>query len=193
MNHSQPIPLILTLDHAGRPIDWLHWQDVVNLYVREQIAWTASETTIRVFGGINQLSGLQSFLDLNTIIAVRGANASKLKKEIPPLTNRALFSRDRYTCLYCGNTFKTTLLTRDHVKPKARGGKDSWNNVVAACKACNVKKGCKTPGEARMPLLALPYAPNRAEAMILSNRRILTDQMDFLRAHVPLDRRDSFN
>ena len=75
MDRSQPVPLILTLDNSGRPIDWLHWQDVVTLYVREQVAWTASETTIRIYGGINQLSGLQSYIDLNTIIAIRGANA----------------------------------------------------------------------------------------------------------------------
>ena len=193
MQVGEPVPLILTLDNAGRPIDWLHWQDVVNLYVREQIAWTASETTIRVFGGINQHSGERSFLDLNTIVAVRGAKAKHNKDVTPNLTNRALFERDRHTCLYCGNSFKISLLTRDHVKPRAQGGRDHWKNVVTACKACNVKKGCRTPGEARMPLLALPYTPNKAEAMILSNRRILADQMDFLRAHVPHDRRAAFN
>ena len=193
MDRSQPVPLILTLDNSGRPIDWLHWQDVVTLYVREQIAWTASESTIRIYGGINQLSGLQSYIDLNTIVAIRGANAKHYQNLTPALTNRSLFERDRHTCLYCGHSFKTSLLTRDHVVPKAKGGRDTWKNVVAACKACNVKKGCRTPGEAHMPLLALPYKPNHAEAMILANRRILADQMDFLRAHVPQDRRDAFN
>jgi len=193
VDHSQPIPLILTLDNAGRPIDWLQWQDVVNLYIRKQISWTASKETIRVYGGINQLTGLQSFLDLKTIIAVRGASAKNRKETTPALTNRALFERDRHTCLYCGDTFKISLLTRDHVLPRSLGGKDAWKNVVTACKACNVKKGCKTPGEAHMPLLALPYPPNKAEAMILSNRRILVDQMDFLRSHIPKNRRDYFN
>jgi len=193
MDHSQSVPLILTLDNAGRPINWLHWQDVVNLYIREQISWTASEQTIRVYGGTSQFTGLQSFLDLNTIIAVRGASQKYNKEITPTLTNRALFERDRHTCLYCGNIFKNSLLTRDHILPKAQGGKDNWKNVVTACKACNTKKGCKTPGEAHMHLLALPYPPNKAEAMILSNRRILVDQMDFLRSHVPKDRRDCFN
>ncbi len=193
VNHSRPVPLILTLDNAGRPIDWLHWHDVVNLYVREQISWTASEQTIRVYGGISQLTGLQSFLDLNTIIALRGASAKDNKKITPTLTNRALFERDRHTCLYCGNIFKKSLLTRDHILPKAQGGKDNWKNVVTACKSCNVKKGCNTPAEAHMPLLALPYPPNKAEAMILSNRRILTDQMDFLRSHISKSHRNFFN
>ncbi|MDH5764480.1 MAG: HNH endonuclease [Gammaproteobacteria bacterium] len=193
MDRLTSAPLILTLDNAGRPIDWLHWHEAVNLYVRDQIAWTASESVIRVMGGINQLTGTQSFLDLNTIIAIKGAKAKYNPEVTPTLTNRALFERDRHTCLYCGSSFKHSLLTRDHVRPKAQGGRDIWTNVVTACKACNVKKGCRTPGHAHMPLLALPYIPNKAEAMILSNRRILTDQMDFLRAHVPQDRRDSFN
>jgi len=186
-------PLILTLDNAGRPIDWINWQDAINLYVREQVSWTASETMLRFYGGTCHSSGLRSFIDLSTIIAVRGAKPKYNHDITPPLTNRALFERDRHTCLYCGNQFKLSLLTRDHVKPKAQGGKDVWKNVVTACKSCNVKKACYTPAQAHMHLLALPYAPNKAEAMILANRKILTDQMDFLRNHVPHERREYFN
>jgi len=193
MQNTKVAPLILTLDNAGRPISWVNWQEAVNLYVREQIAWTASETTLRVMGGTCQKTGLTSYIDLNTIIAIRGAKPKHNHNITPLLTNRALFERDRHTCLYCGNHFKTSLLTRDHVKPRAQGGKDVWSNVVTACKACNVKKACNTPSQAHMHLLALPYAPNKAEAMILANRRILTDQMDFLRNHVPHERRDSFS
>ncbi len=193
MQAGDVVPLILTLDNAGRPITWVNWQEAVNLYVREQVAWSASDTTLRIQGGTCQKTGLRSFIDLNTIIAVRGAKDKHNHDITPALTNRALFERDRYTCLYCGNHFKTSLLTRDHVKPRAQGGKDAWSNVVTACKACNVRKACFTPHQAHMPLLALPYIPNKAEAMILSNRRILADQMDFLRNHVPRERRDSFN
>ncbi len=193
MLSGEAIPLILTLDKAGRPIDWINWQEAINLYVRQQVIWTASETTLRFYGGTCQQTGLQSYLDLNTIIAIRGAKPKYNYDITPALTNRALFERDRHTCLYCGNHFKRSLLTRDHVKPRAQGGKDVWKNVVAACKSCNVKKACFTPGQAHMPLLALPYAPNKAEAMILANRKILTDQMDFLRNHVPHERRDDFN
>lgn len=189
----KPAPLILTLDNAGRPIDWINWQEATTLYVREQIAWTASQTTFRVFGGTCQRTGLRSFIDINTIIALRGAQPKHNRNVVPSLTNRALFERDRHTCLYCGQNFKTTLLTRDHVMPRSQGGTDIWNNVVTACKACNTRKGGLTPHQARMPLLALPYAPNKAEAMILQNRRILADQMDFLRNHVPRERRDAFN
>jgi len=186
-------PLILTLDNAGKPINWINWQEAATLYVRQQVAWTGSETSFRFYGGTCQKTGLRSFLDVCSIIAIRGAKAKHNLKTAPLLTNRALFERDRQTCLYCGNHFSSSLLTRDHVRPRAQGGQDIWNNVVAACKACNAKKSCYTPHQAHMPLLALPYIPNKAEAMILENRKILTDQMDFLRKHVPRERRDSFN
>lgn len=186
-------PLILSLDNAGRPSDWLDWKEVVNLYVRQQIAWTGSTQTIRILGGWQHGSRQQSYIDINTIIAVRGAKSGKHRFDTPLLTNRALFQRDRHTCMYCGQSFKAALLTRDHIIPRAQKGPDNWKNVVTACKACNTKKACRTPADAHMPLLALPYAPNRAEAMILANRRILSDQMDFLRKHLPKDRREHFN
>ena len=84
--------------------------------------------------------------------------------------------------MYCGNKFRDELLTRDHVKPISQGGLDRWSNVVTACKHCNTRKGCRTPEEAHMPLLAIPYVPNWAEYLALSNRRILADQMEFLKS-----------
>ena len=119
------IPLILALDVAGRPLEWLPWQDVVCLYVREQIAWTAGESVFTVHGGINQRTRQRSKLELNSIIAVRGARAQMTECLTPHLTNRELFRRDRHTCLYCGDHFSTSDLTRDHVVPLALGGNDN--------------------------------------------------------------------
>jgi len=73
-------------------------------------------------------------------------------------------------------------LTRDHVVPTSRTGRDSWDNVVAACKRCNHHKGNRILEESNMVLLALPYVPNFAEYLALTNSgRILGDQMDFLK------------
>ena len=58
---------------------------------------------------------------------------------------------------------------------------DVWENVATACGPCNRRKGARAPEQARMPLLAVPYAPDIAEWLALSNRRILADQMRFLR------------
>ena len=76
-------------------------------------------------------------------------------------------------------------LSRDHVKPVARGGRDSWTNTVTACRRCNTRKGSRSPEQAGMPLLYVPYVPDRHEHFILRNRRILADQMEYLLAGVP--------
>jgi 5-methylcytosine-specific restriction endonuclease McrA len=67
--------------------------------------------------------------------------------------------RDRYRCQYCGKEFAPSMLTLDHVIPTSQRGKTQWDNVVAACKACNTRKGNRRPSEAGMALLKKPKAP----------------------------------
>src|SRR5690606_34776009 len=98
----------------------------------------------------------------------------------PLLANPMLFRRDNYLCLYCGQKFCPSLLTRDHVVPRVQGGKDRWGNVVSACQRCNHYKGGRTPEQAGMELLAIPFEPNIFEFMYLANRKILGDQMAYL-------------
>lgn len=73
------------------------------------------------------------------------------------LTRREVFRRDNYTCQYCGK--KTTVLTIDHVVPRHMGGKHIWINVVAACPACNHRKGGRVLEEANMHLIRQPVEP----------------------------------
>ena len=179
-----PYPLILRLDVTGQPVKWMPWQEAVNLYALERVAWTAGEQAFSLYGGISRLTGRQSSIKISSIIAVRGENKQVHKHHTPPLSNRELFRRDGQICLYCGRDHqqRTEDLTRDHVKPVSQGGKDSWSNVVTSCRRCNSHKGGRTPEQANMPLLAIPYVPNLAEYLFLRNRRILVDQMAFLRA-----------
>lgn len=74
------------------------------------------------------------------------------------LSRREIFNRDRYTCQYCGKRGHRDL-TLDHVVPRHRGGRHSWENLVTACKTCNHRKAGRTPQEARMALLREPYQP----------------------------------
>ena len=77
--------------------------------------------------------------------------------------------------------FQEVDLSRDHVVPISRGGRDKWTNVVTSCKRCNARKGNLKLEESSMDLLALPYRPNHAEYLALSHSgRILGDQMAFL-------------
>ena len=109
--------------------------------------------------------------------------------QVPPLNNRELFQRDRFLCAYCGTLVHGAKLTRDPVVPFSRGGRDVWMNVVTACRPCNERKSDRTPDQAHMELRYLPYVPNRAEYLILTNRRILADQMEFLEQHVSVQSR----
>ena len=101
------------------------------------------------------------------------------------LTNKTLFARDRHTCAFCGNHFFEKNLSRDHIHPVSRGGRDVWTNVVTACIPCNLRKGDKYLSQAGMELLYVPYEPNHYENLILLNRNILQDQMDYLLNGVP--------
>ena len=176
---------LLSLDAHGRVLDWMHWQDAVCLYVRGAVAWTLGEPCISVHGGICRATGAQSVLDLHPIVAARSHARPHALDPTPALTNAALFARDQYLCLYCGHDFHRQHLTRDHVMPLSRGGRDTWENVVSACFHCNSRKGGRTPQQASMPLLAVPYKPSWIEHLILSNRNILADQMAFLKSHLP--------
>ncbi len=75
------------------------------------------------------------------------------------LNRKNIIARDEYTCQYCGKS--KSPLTIDHVIPKGKGGQDTWENLVVACKPCNQKKGDRTPDEAGMPLTRIPKRPNR--------------------------------
>lgn len=172
---------ILRLNIAGQPIEWLNWKDAVCLYVRDLVHWSLGGHVRRVYGGHSRVTGLQTHMDLQAIIACGGNRLAPMRL-VPPLTNQALFARDHHQCLYCGRCFPAQLLSRDHVHPLSRGGRDRWNNVVTACKRCNQHKGNRLLSEISMELLALPFCPNAAEYLALINSdRIRGDQMEFLR------------
>ncbi|WP_242108542.1 HNH endonuclease [Luteimonas aquatica] len=180
---------LLSLDAHGRVLDWMSWQDATCLYARGAVAWTLGDPCLTVRGGICRVSGQRSRMELHPIIAARGHARPSALDPTPALTNAALFARDQHLCLYCGRDYPRQHLTRDHVKPLSQGGRDTWENVVAACFHCNSRKGGRTPQQASMPLLAVPYRPSWVEHLILSNRNILADQMAFLKNHLPKRRR----
>jgi 5-methylcytosine-specific restriction endonuclease McrA len=173
---------ILRLNLAGKPIEWLTWQEATTLYARDLVTWTLGDTIRTVKGGTSRNTNLQSRIELHSIVACAGEIFRGAAKK-PALTNKILFRRDQNLCLYCGKHFADRDLSCDHVVPTSRGGRNVWKNVVAACRRCNHFKQDRTPEEAGMELLALPYEPNAAEYLALINsKRIRADQMDFLKA-----------
>ena len=176
---------ILRTDVSGMPLEWVTYQDAVRLYFNDQIAYTCGSNIMTIRGGINAITNLRSKVDVNSIIATFGNNKALSEQYAPPLNNTTLFRRDDHLCLYCGNKFKTEDLSRDHVTPLFQGGKDLWVNVVSACKRCNNAKAGRTPEQANMKLLAIPFIPTHAEYIFLQGKVILFDQMEFLKQHFP--------
>ena len=174
-------PAILKLDVSGLPVAWIHWQAAVTLYARNRVCWEAGEERFEISGGICAKTGQRSHFEIGSILAVAD-RSRRFASGAPLLTNRTLFQRDQNLCLYCGDEFSYAQLTRDHIMPASRGGDTSWENCVTACRECNQRKDARTPEEAHMKLLAVPYTPNLAEYLILQNRKILADQMEFLKA-----------
>lgn len=172
---------ILRLNMAGQPIEWLNWQEGVCLYARGLVSWSLGGIVRQVNGGKSRLTGNRSVIKLPAIMACDGSRLAPVR-HAPPLSNKALFNRDNFQCMYCGRDFCSSTLSRDHVHPTSRGGRDKWENVVAACKRCNQRKGSFLLSEIDMPLIALPYRPNAYEYLALINsRRIRGDQMEYLK------------
>jgi hypothetical protein len=182
-------PLILAVDITGAPRGWMTWKDAVVCKAGGRVDRELGDFLFTFHGGVSRLSGERSSVSVSSILALRGRDPQGWTPLAPALTNALLFQRDRHVCCYCGAQKRADLLTRDHIVPISRGGADTWKNVVTACKPCNQKKGAKTPERAGMLMLYVPYVPSRYEAMILRNRRILSDQMDFLANLLPADSR----
>ena len=186
MSWSQSLSSILALDSAGMPRRWIDVETAVGYYYKRQVAWDLGEHSFTLRGGLSRSTGRRSTLTVRSIVAVRSDGfAARTFVKVPALTREMLFARDRCVCAYCGGHFRPAELTAEHVQPTSRGGRNLWTNLVTACKPCNTRKGNRTPEQARMPLLYVPYTPSVHEAFILRNRRILADQMEFLMAGVP--------
>ena len=80
--------------------------------------------------------------------------------------------RDKMQCQYCTKHFKSEELTLDHVIPKSRGGSNSWENLVTACKKCNQKKGSRLPTESGMIPLRAPICPKNSTLNRLKESQI---------------------
>lgn len=176
-------PLVLTVDMAGLPQAWVALEEAITYHAKQMVAWSLGYE-VREFRGGWQRNGTRSRIATKSILAIKGSVPGRLV-HAPGLTNALLFARDRHLCAYCGEGHMSRDLSRDHVVPVSHGGRDSWTNSVTACKKCNIRKANRTPEQADMPLIYVPYVPNRHEQFILRNRRILADQMEYLLAGVP--------
>ncbi len=177
---------VLQLDIQGTPQAWISIEQAASHYATGSVAWEEGEGPLRTLrGGWNAVIGRQSVMDIHPIIALSGASRVNLFDVTPSISKIKLLRRDRMTCAYCGQNFRERDLQCEHILPESRGGAWSWMNLVTACAWCNGRKADRTPEEARMPLMYLPYVPSRFEDFLLAGRNIRADVHDWLAARLP--------
>jgi hypothetical protein len=167
---------VLQLDVSGTPQAWVTMETAASHYASGTVAWEFGDSPLAVFrGGWNVPTGRQSEIVISPIIALRGKANRNLFETPGAVTKEKLLLRDRMTCAYCGEVFAAEDLEAEHIVPESRQGPYDWMNLVCADRWCNAKKGARTPQEAGMELLYLPYIPNRWEQFLLSGRNIRQD------------------
>lgn len=101
------------------------------------------------------------------------------------LSRRNLFMRDGFTCQYCGIRPGTKELNLDHVLPRSRGGRSTWENLVTSCRTCNLNKGHATPEEAGMVLRTVPKRPSWSMALVMASPSVRYPEWEPFLAGVP--------
>ena len=170
---------VLALDVSGIPRKWVSFDDAITYRAKNLVAWQMGDVVAKYNGGI-QKDGTRSYLETHSIIAIKGAGFSPNRRPTASLTNRTLFARDCNICGLCGEYYNSSNLSREHIVPKSKGGLDTWENCITACRPCNHRKGDRLLHEMKLELKYIPYRPNHFEHLILLNRNILEDQMEYL-------------
>ena len=184
--HDQRHSHVLQLDIQGTPQAWISLEQAALHVAADSVAWSDGQGPLATLrGGHNVARGRQSVIEVPPIIALHGASRINLFDVVPAFSRSKLFRRDRHTCAYCGQRFGENVLQCEHIVPASRGGRGTWMNLVSACGACNGRKADRTPEEAGMPLVYLPYVPSRYENFLLEGRAIRADVHDWLAARLP--------
>ena len=147
--------LILNADYRPLsyfPLSLWPWQEAIKAVYLERVNVAAEYD--EVVRSEKLTLQLPSVIVLKTYI---------VPKKTVPFTRSNLFLRDEFTCQYCVSSFKVEHLTFDHVIPRSRGGKTTWDNVVTSCRRCNTFKGNKLINKISLKLNKKPYVPNNYE------------------------------
>ncbi len=145
--------LVLNADYRPLsyfPLSLWSWQDAIKAVFLDRVN-VVNEYDQEVHSP-NQIFRLPSVISLKDY--VKTANS-------PAFTRFNVFLRDSFSCQYCGSPFRTEELTFDHVVPRSKGGRTTWENVVTACAPCNLRKGHGLPRETGMHPLRRPDQPSK--------------------------------
>lgn len=139
-DHAQ---VINTLDTSYRMMDCAEWLDYSENEVAEDDE--AFVQTVRMRIRVPKVLLLREY--------------AQLPVQEVKFTRENLFDRDNYRCQYCGNIYEARELNMDHVIPRDKGGRTSWENIVTSCIKCNSRKANRLPHQASMHLIRKPERP----------------------------------
>jgi 5-methylcytosine-specific restriction endonuclease McrA len=139
----------LLLSQGYEPIKIISWQRAMTLLTLDKVEVIEEyDTEIRARS-----------LVINVPAVVRLRKAFRRHAKPVKFSRVNIYARDGYRCQYCGARCSIDELTYDHVIPRSRGGRTTWDNIVSCCYACNAEKANRTPAEARMKLRSTPARP----------------------------------
>jgi len=162
--------MALKLDSAYRPIEII---DAIEALVMCIIGKAIPVETYE-----KKINSPTKAFDLPAVIVLK--SVVKFRFTTVACNRQNIVWRDNNQCQYCANYFPLDKLTMDHVIPKSRGGKNTWENLVAACKKCNQKKGSRTPKESGMIPLKKPIRPKANILRTVSKSQISDLWKDYL-------------
>lgn len=144
--------LILNADYRPLsyfPLSLWSWQDAIRAVFRESV--TVVSEYDRLVSSPSMAVRLPSVLALKEYVP---------QSQYPAFTRFNVFLRDEWECQYCGDEFRTHQLTFDHVIPRSKGGRTTWENIVTACRRCNIIKGNRLPHQCNMHPTKTPRQPS---------------------------------
>jgi len=152
--------LVLNSDYT--PIAIIDWKKAMVWSYRSHHNLSIIAMDIIEYYKKDSVKGIDGQIHLPAVIKTK--QYLKLNKKNVNFSRKNLFTRDNYTCQYCGNKYSHNDLTYDHVIPKsqwsiAAQSPTNWTNIVTACIKCNRKKSNKTPSQAKMKLINEPFRP----------------------------------
>lgn len=142
---------VLLLNQSYEPISVINWQKAISLLVLDKVE------VIEEYEGKNIRS---KHIVFRMPAVVRLLKAFRRPRKRVKFNKTNVLARDNWKCCYCGQKFSTSELTYDHVIPRSKGGKTTWNNIVSCCINCNSKKGSRSLNESGMRLRKKPTRPD---------------------------------
>jgi len=145
----------LLLTQGYEPVKIIPWQRAMTLLVLDKVDIVEEYDA--------EIRATSLIIKVPAVVRLRKAFRRHAK---PVKFSRVnIYARDGYRCQYCGTKCTIDGLTYDHVLPRSRGGRTSWDNIVSCCYACNSKKANRTPAEAHMALRMTPARPTWVPAV----------------------------